>query len=133
MEKMAKASFSLFFDKKPENNDLSDLDFDALIPFLTTLKGESPTSMLLSFCKTFSFLLPDNTCNYDLGFYGLDPPKTLINKVFENMATTKHWSTSDAILLNGDFVQHGLNAGDSWTDNWDLVKRTEGKQYRSIQ
>ena len=46
-------------------------------------------------------------CKSDLGFYGKDSPAALIKKVLSRISERE--KSIDAILIDGDFIKHGLN------------------------
>ena len=71
-------------------------------------------------CKILTFGL----CNTDLGIYGADVPKKLIQTVIERASPY-----SDTVLVNGDFVKHGIALDESlgknnpnWRDAFEVQK-----------
>lgn len=64
-------------------------------------------------------------CNVDLGFYGRDAPVKLIEHVTQEMA--KNQPELDAILMNGDFVRHGIALPNEHSakkeETWNLMKK----------
>ena len=68
------------------------------------------------------------------GIYGKDSPIALIEHVVEKMATTQ---SLDAIILNGDFVKHGValwneTAGDK-EKTWEKIKKTMTEGLNTIR
>ena len=57
-------------------------------------------------CDTYGHLLKQGYCKRDLGFYGKETPMALIETVLGH-AKENHKGI-DAVLLNGDFVKHGV-------------------------
>lgn len=53
-----------------------------------------------------------NICNTDMGIYGQDSPKSLIQYMLKSLNEREH--DVDAVILNGDFMAHTL------TDNKTL-------------
>ena len=66
------------------------------------------------------------TCNllcYDLGDYGKDPPRALLDVMIDDLATNyNRHDEIDAVLVSGDFVVHGLAQKDFRYSNWTLQK-----------
>ena len=84
----------------------------------------SVRNLILDACEYF-----DWACHKDLGIYGLETPAALINHVVGSMKERE--DEFDVILLNGDFVSHGVALGRSdshdnqtLTATWELMKGT---------
>ena len=58
-------------------------------------------------------------CHLDKGVYGLDAPQVIIEKVTAKMKEEE--TPVNAILMNGDFVTHGIASKINATDD-DLLK-----------
>lgn len=62
----------------------------------------------MEMCKIFPELTGSSDfqeCHYDMGIYGLDSPKPLVETVVEHLKNQS--SDIEAIILDGDFIAHG--------------------------
>ena len=75
-------------------------------------------------CDNYGHLMKQGFCNKKLGFYGEETPMALINHVLEH--SNKNHQGVDAVLLNGDFVKHGVALPqiirDEMNKTWSLIK-----------
>ena len=80
---------------------INDMHLD---PFYNTTSDYKTVKM----CKEYTFGL----CHTDLGVYGAETPSKLVQTVVDKASPF-----SDSVLVNGDFVRHGIALSDP-TGNW---------------
>lgn len=74
------------------------------------------------------------SCRQDLGFYGKDAPEKLIEFVLKSIKQRE--SKVDAIIINGDFVGHGVAASNSSADfneTWSAIKKIMSKDIEMVR
>lgn len=89
----------------------NNTDIQAFVKIFVT---ENPIVWIAEVCRMQQSLMPNlGLCHLDLGEYGKDSPAALIEHVFSHIKEKNDLSKYDAILLNGDFVKHGINTDPS--------------------
>lgn len=116
-----------------KGNDLEREVFNELIEFLKynfyTPHYSIQNLLSMEMCRVMNDLTGGDDfhgCSEDLGQYGLNVPKALIDTVLEHFSEQN--SDVDAIILDGDFIAHGhalWNASHPFEDKnetWQILK-----------